>query len=56
MHPIDFGILVIYLIAMVYIGFFFEKKASTGIDAYFWGIARCPGGCWDRLVCRGILM
>ncbi|MFH1214673.1 MAG: sodium:solute symporter [Candidatus Neomarinimicrobiota bacterium] len=42
MHPIDFIILIIYLIGMIYIGFYFEKKASTGIDAYFLGNRSLP--------------
>jgi len=37
MNITDYIILIIYLIGMLYVGFYFEKKASAGIDAYFLG-------------------
>ncbi|MBP7460208.1 MAG: sodium:solute symporter [Candidatus Delongbacteria bacterium] len=37
MSVFDIVVIILYLIGMLYIGFYFEKKASTGIDSYFLG-------------------
>ncbi len=42
MQVTDYVILVFYLLGMLYVGFFFEKKASAGIDAYFLGNRSLP--------------
>ncbi|MBN1466785.1 Na+:solute symporter [candidate division KSB1 bacterium] len=35
LHTIDLGIIVVYLLATVFIGLFFVKKASRSLDSYF---------------------
>ena len=35
MHGIDYGIVTVYLIAIVLIGLYLQRKASQGIDSYF---------------------
>ena len=37
LHPIDISIVVLYLIATVFIGFWISKKASKGLSSYFLG-------------------
>lgn len=35
MHFVDYAIVVFYLVSVVVLGFYFQKKASKSIDAYF---------------------
>ena len=42
MHPVDYFIVVIYLIAIVALGIFLSKKASSGIESYFLGDRNLP--------------
>jgi Na+/proline symporter len=42
LHPIDVGIVCLYFLAMLAIGFIVEKRASRGIDSYFLAENRMP--------------
>ena len=42
MDTIDLIIIVVYLLAIVAVGLFFQKKASRGIDSYFLGNRKLP--------------
>jgi len=42
MHPIDLTIIITYLIAIVAVGLYMQKKASRGIDSYFLGNRNLP--------------
>ena len=42
MSILDYSIVVIYLLGMVSLGLYFQKKASAGIDSYFLGNRRLP--------------
>ena len=42
MHNIDFVIVVVYILAMVLVGLYFQRKASKGIDSYFLGNRSLP--------------
>lgn len=42
MHPIDFTIIALYMIALIIVGVWFQKKASKGIDSYFLGNRQIP--------------
>jgi len=42
MDTIDLIIIVVYLLAIVGVGLFFQKKASRGIDSYFLGNRKLP--------------
>ncbi|MCA9734754.1 MAG: sodium:solute symporter [Deferribacteres bacterium] len=42
MSALDFGIVIVYIIAMVIIGLVMQKRASEGIDSYFLGGRKIP--------------
>lgn len=42
MHPVDYLIIVIYLISIVILGFILQRKASEGIESYFLGNRNLP--------------
>jgi SSS family solute:Na+ symporter len=37
LHPLDIAIVVVYLLATIFIGFWISKKASKGLSSYFLG-------------------
>jgi len=37
LHPIDIGIVLLYIIATIFIGFWISKKASKNMESYFLG-------------------
>ncbi len=47
----DYGIVVLYLIGMIFVGLYFQKKASSGIDSYFLGKRTLP---WWALGASGM--
>lgn len=51
MHFIDYSIVALYMVGVVFLGFYFEKKASKGIDAYFLGDRNLP---WWALGASGM--
>ena len=51
MSPIDFIIIIVYMIGMVILGSWFQKKASEGIDSYFLGNRELP---WWALGASGM--
>ena len=51
MHPIDYAIVVVYLSAIVGIGLWLQKRASSGIDSYFLGNRSIP---WWALGASGM--
>lgn len=51
MHGIDYGIVTIYLTAIVLIGLYLQRKASQGIDSYFLGNRNLP---WWALASSGM--
>jgi len=51
MHGIDYGIVGLYLIAIVLIGLYLQRKASLGIDSYFLGNRDMP---WWALASSGM--
>ncbi len=51
MHPVDYSIVVVYLISMVAIGFILQKRASAGIDSFFLGDRKIP---WWALGASGM--
>lgn len=51
MSTIDFAIVIIYLLAMIGIGIYFQRKASAGIDSYFLGQRGLP---WWALGASGM--
>lgn len=42
LHPIDLGIIFLYLITTIFIGYRFSKRASKDISSYFLGENRLP--------------
>ena len=42
LHPIDIGIVVLYMIGMVVVGFVVERRARAGITSYFLGGNEMP--------------
>jgi len=42
MNPIDLTVIIIYLIFLLFVGFWVRKKASTSIDSYFLGDRKLP--------------
>ncbi len=42
LHPVDVAIIVVYVVAVVAIGFAIRKLASRGVDGYFQGGRRIP--------------
>ncbi|HFE65330.1 MAG TPA: sodium:solute symporter, partial [Caldithrix sp.] len=51
MTVLDYGIVILYLVAMVGIGLYFQRKASAGIDSYFLGERGLP---WWALGASGM--
>jgi len=51
MTALDYGIVIVYLSAMVGIGVYFQKKASSSIDSYFLGQRGLP---WWALGASGM--
>ena len=51
MSLIDILIIIFYLVIITAIGFYFEKRASTGIDSYFLGNRKIP---WWALGASGM--
>ncbi|HOP49742.1 MAG TPA: sodium:solute symporter [Ignavibacteriales bacterium] len=51
MHFVDYAIVVFYLVSVVVLGFYFQKKASKSIDAYFLGENGLP---WWALGASGM--
>jgi SSS family solute:Na+ symporter len=51
MTVLDYTIVIVYLIGMVGIGLYFQKKASSGIDSYFLGDRGLP---WWALGASGM--
>jgi len=51
MHGIDYGIVALYLITIVLIGLYLQRKASRGIDSYFLGNRNMP---WWALASSGM--
>ena len=51
MAAIDYGIVIVYMIAMVLVGLYFQKKASGDIDSYFLGQRNIP---WWALGASGM--
>ncbi len=51
MTILDYGIVIVYLIAMILIGLYFQRKASAGIDSYFLGDRGMP---WWALGASGM--
>ena len=51
MHFIDYSIVVLYLLAMVFFGLRMRKKASEGIESYFLGNRSMP---WWMLGASGM--
>lgn len=51
MAPIDFLIVAVYLVGMVAVGFYFQRKASSSIDSFFLGNNKIP---WWALGASGM--
>ena len=51
MHFIDYGIIILYMVSVLLLGFYFEKKASKGIDSFFLGDRDIP---WWALGASGM--
>ena len=51
MSTLDYSIVIVYLVAMVGIGLYFSRKASSGIDSYFLGERGIP---WWALGASGM--
>jgi SSS family solute:Na+ symporter len=51
MTILDYSIVIVYLVSMVLIGLFFQRKASDGIDSYFLGNRKMP---WWALGASGM--
>ena len=51
MQAIDYGIIAVYLTAIVAIGLYLQRKASAGIDSYFLGNRNLP---WWALAASGM--
>lgn len=51
MSTLDYSIVIVYLVAMVGIGVYFSRKASSGIDSYFLGERGMP---WWALGASGM--
>lgn len=51
MHIVDYSIVFVYLIVMVLVGLWLQKKASSGIDSYFLGNRSIP---WWALSASGM--
>ncbi len=42
MTPLDYGIVVVYIFAMIVVGLLLQRKASASIDSYFLGSNKLP--------------
>ncbi len=42
LHPFDIGIIVAYVVAIIFAGFYFSKRAAQGVDSYFLGGRQLP--------------
>lgn len=51
MSTLDYGIVIVYLMAMIGIGVYFQRKASSSIDSYFLGKRGMP---WWALGASGM--
>ena len=51
MQPIDYGIVAVYLVALVWIGVRMQRKAAQGIDSFFLGNRKIP---WWALGASGM--
>ncbi len=51
MQAIDYGIIAVYLTAIVAVGLYLQRKASEGIDSYFLGNRNLP---WWALAASGM--
>lgn len=51
MSTLDYGIVIVYLMAMIGIGLYFQRKASSSIDSYFLGKRGMP---WWALGASGM--
>ena len=51
MHPVDYLVVVLYLLAIVALGFFLQRKAARGIESYFLGDRQLP---WWALGASGM--
>ena len=51
MQPIDYGIVAVYLVTLVWIGVRMQRKASQGIDSFFLGNRKIP---WWALGASGM--
>jgi len=51
MTTLDYSIIIVYLLSMIGIGIYFQKKASSGIDSYFLGERGLP---WWALGASGM--
>jgi len=51
MHAIDFSIVILYMVGLVVVGMWFQRKASQGIDSYFLGNRDLP---WWALGASGM--
>jgi Na+/proline symporter len=51
MHPLDYGVIVLYLAGCVALGFWLERKASKSMDSYFLGDRNMP---WWALGASGM--
>jgi len=51
MHPIDYSIIIVYLVLLVGFGVYLQNKASTGIDSFFLGNRKIP---WWALGASGM--
>jgi len=48
---VDYGIVVVYLLGMILIGLYFQRRASSNIDSYFLGKRTIP---WWALGASGM--
>ena len=51
MSGLDYGIVVVYLMGMIAVGLYFQRKASEGINSYFLGKRGLP---WWALGASGM--
>lgn len=45
LHPIDYFIILLYLVAVMALNFILERKASSDLESYFLGVETYLGGC-----------
>ena len=51
MHPVDYGIIILYLGVLIGIGLFLQRRAAGSIDSFFLGNNRIP---WWALGASGM--